>query len=53
MYMVKKITNIGNCAGLIIDKTIKEMSGIQMGDMVEIKSTKNKIIITKINKEEK
>lgn len=45
--MIKKITNIGNCAGLIIDKTIKEISKIQMGDMVEIKCSKNKIVITK------
>ena len=49
--MIKKITNIGNCAGLILDKTIKEISKIEMGDMVEIKCSKNKIVITK--KEEK
>lgn len=46
--MQKKITNIGSCAGFILDKTIKEISKIDMGDMVEIKCSKNKIVLTKI-----
>ena len=50
--MVKKITNIGSCAGLILDKTIKEISKIEMGDMVEIKCSKNKIVIIKIEKQQ-
>ena len=49
--MIKKITNIGSCSGLILDKTIKEISKIKMGDVVDIKCLKNKIIITKIEKD--
>lgn len=45
--MEKKITSVGKCAGIILNKYMLEMSGMQIGDNVEITCSKNKIIIKK------
>lgn len=47
MEFSKKITNLGCSSGLIIDKFMTLVSGIKTGDMVNIKCSKGKIIITK------
>ena len=45
--MFKKLIRAGNCDAIIIDKTMKEISGIQTREEVEIKCSKNKIVIMK------
>lgn len=45
--MEKKLVKAGNCDAIIIDKTMKEISGIQSKELVEIKCSKNKITIIK------
>lgn len=43
----KKITSVGKCAGIILNKLMLELSGMQIGDYVEITCSKNKITIKK------
>lgn len=45
--MEKKITSVGKCAGIILNKLMLELSGMRLGDYVEITCSKNKIIIKK------
>lgn len=46
--MEKKLIKAGNCDAIIIDKTMKEISGINSKETVEIKCGKNRITIMKI-----
>ena len=46
--MKKKLVKAGNCDAVIIDKTMKEISGINSKELVEIKCGKNRITITKV-----
>lgn len=48
----KKIQKVGNSSGLIIDRTIKLLTGIDWNDNVQVKCSPNKIVITKIEKGE-
>lgn len=43
----KTIRPFGNSAGIIIDNTMKFLSGINVGDIVEVTCSNNKIIIKK------
>lgn len=49
--MEKKLIKAGNCDAIIIDKTMKEISGIGSKELVEIKCGKNRITITKIQEQ--
>ncbi len=49
--MKKKLVKAGNCDAVIIDKTMKEISGINSKELVEIKCGKNRITITKVKEE--
>lgn len=49
--MEKKLIKAGNCDAIIIDKTMKEISGINSKETVEIKCGKNRITIMKKQEE--
>lgn len=51
--MFKRLIRAGNCDAVIIDKTMKEISGINSKELVEIKCGKNRITITKVQEENK
>lgn len=46
--MQKQIRKLGNSTGIIVDRVMQEISNIRLGDNVEIKCSKNKIILTKV-----
>ena len=45
--MDKKITNIGKCAGIILNKTLLALADMAIGETVEITCGKGEIIIKK------
>ena len=47
----KKVVKLGNSAGIIVDSYMTFGSGIKIGDVVSIRCQKNKIIITKKERE--
>ena len=50
-YMNKKITKFGNSIGITLNRDLLAMLGIYLGDEVEMKLEKDKIVIKKIDKE--
>lgn len=44
----KKVVKLGNSGGIVVDSYMTFGSGIKIGDTVEIKCQKNKLVITKI-----
>ena len=51
-YFNKKIVKIGNSNGIIIDNIMSFVTGLQVGDEVELRCQKNKITIVKKQKED-
>ena len=43
----KKIRKVGNSSGVLLDSKILYKSELQIGDELEVKCSKNKIILTK------
>lgn len=50
--MQKKIIKFGNSIGITLDKVIQEITGIKENDTLEVKCSKNKISIKRIEKGE-
>lgn len=48
----KKIFKVGGSASIYLDAKLLYASGLKIGDLVEMKPMKNKIIISKVRKEE-
>lgn len=46
--ITKTIRQLGNSSGIIIDKIMEFQSGISVGDTVEIKCSKDRIVLKKI-----
>ena len=45
--MAKKIKSMGGSAYILVDKVMSAISGLKIGDELDIKCTKGKIVITK------
>lgn len=45
--MTKKIKSMGGSAYILVDKVMSAISGLKIGDELDIKCTKGKIVITK------
>lgn len=50
--MTRQITPRGNSYALTIDRVMQEISGIRPNEVVNVKCSKNKIVISKIKPEE-
>lgn len=48
MQIIRKINKNGNSRCLVLDKTIRILSEIDYNDLVEVKCSKNKIVLTKV-----
>lgn len=44
---MKKIKSMGGSAYILVDKVMSAISGLNIGDEVEIKCSKDKIVITR------
>ena len=48
MEIVKKLYKVGNSCCFVLDKTVKILTEMDLGDYVNVKCSKNKIVLTKI-----
>jgi antitoxin component of MazEF toxin-antitoxin module len=48
--IIKKIIRVGNGTGVLIDAKMLYKSDLRIGDQLEVKCSKNKIILTKKEK---
>jgi antitoxin component of MazEF toxin-antitoxin module len=49
--MAKKIKSMGGSAYILVDKVMSAISGLRIGDDLDIKCSKGKIVITKSQEE--
>lgn len=47
MPLVKKVTNVGNSAGMIFDQAILKQAGWEIGTEVEVSVQKDRIVLTR------
>jgi antitoxin component of MazEF toxin-antitoxin module len=50
--MQKKIIKFGNSIGITFDRVIQEITGIRKNDCLEVKCSKDKLVVKKIEKGE-